>query len=368
MDVVKAALDLELVMMSIKSSKYIRCLLLQFAQFQYWTAVQHPAMDLIKRFPKNLLEEDGEISLSLLCHAAMVHGVHYDQSHLPDLFKLTHVHLQTAAEITMDLGIRVSRKHHRRVSAQDREVTTLVAHFSAVLGRLGDGSWLHYPTRPRKTLQYEPRLYMLSRLVNSSQARLRPADFRGEIRQAFLDIRRLLIDTNTAIWIPDGGLSSSEMSSESEGFFDVQLSSDDDDDDDDDDEDDDLFEDELFPTEISRGTDPSSSEEEEEILINHHRQRQRGANTSNGSNSRESLSTISSHSVYDREFSILAIRERRKRRKILPDGTQKTMFEYRVRWRNFPESDQETWEPEANLMEDCPLLLYDFCQNLLNSS
>ena len=61
-----ASLDLLLVMESLESQKYSRSLILQFCHFSYWKRTQHPIWQLISSHPQNLLEEDGEISLSLL--------------------------------------------------------------------------------------------------------------------------------------------------------------------------------------------------------------------------------------------------------------------------------------------------------------
>ena len=82
------------------------------------------------------------------------------------------------------------------------------------------------------------------------------------------------------------------------------------------------------------------------------------------SSSSSSLSTASSHTLYDQNFSILCIRAKRNRRRHLQDGTEEIVAEYLVHWLNFPDPQFDTWEPEENLREDCPEMLAEFNRHI----
>ena len=222
-----ASLDLLLVMESLESQKYSRALVLQFCHFSYWQRSQHPIWQLITSHPQNLLEEDGEISLSLLAHAATVHGIQKDRNYLANLYKLTNIYRKSAADATLDLGIRVSQKRHHTVRPNDPQVAILSRHFLQVLGKLQDGSWMHYPPlQPAACSQYPSRNSMIPRLENSSQPRVRLDDFRQATRTVFLDVRRLIQLQNRSCYRAGSDLSSSDSSSDSSSSDD-ETSSDD---------------------------------------------------------------------------------------------------------------------------------------------
>ena len=42
--------------------------------------------------------------------------------------------------------------------------------------------------------------------------------------------------------------------------------------------------------------------------------------------------------------------------------------EYLVSWQGFPSAADNTWEPHANLLQDCPLLLQQFLASPLGSA
>lgn len=355
--IVTAFLDLLMVMVCTGSTQYVRCMCLQMCLFQHWESTKHPVFSLIRRFPQNLLEEDGEISLSLLCHAATVHGVHYDHKHLGNLYKLTNLYRQNAAEATIDLGIRVSRRKHHRVSCQDPEVAVLVTHFRRTIIKMVRGSWTHYPEIARSTRRYPTLERMTPRLVNTSLPRVRLDNFTDAIRTGLKDIRRLLGPENTSFWIPEESMSSFSMSSDSSETSD-----------------DDSFESSSSFSVSQTGVfqnfrsasfsveDELSSSSEEEIVLARHVQppTQESSSHSFSHSSSSELSTASSHQYLQDPYHILCILDKRTRRRTLPDGTFEIVCEYLVHWRYFPSEENDTWELEQTLRQDCPNILAEY--------
>jgi len=361
-----ATLDLQLVMLSLKSRLYINCLTLQFCHLAYWKSIQHPVWNLICQFPHHFLEEDGEISLSLLCHAATAHSIQFDRIHLRTLYKLTNLYRQVAADTTIDLKIRVSRSKHHTVAATDPEVALLQAHFSEVIEALETSTWMHYPEITREERRYPTRAIMAPQMVNTSKSRIRLRNFRSAIRSSFRNIRRLLQGNhNNSTWIPEDPLSSSELSTDSTSSDNSHSTP------------------EIRlqcrhrsprrsppPRKRKRSADSTqeSSTSEEIPLHSNRRNRHHIPGPPSSAFSEPLFSTASSHSFYSHRYAIHAIRGARQRKKNRPDGSYELVTEYLVRWKNFPESDNETWEPEGNLREDCPDLLADYLKEASCSS
>ena len=121
----EGSLNLVLLFMSFKNHSYVKAMVLQFIHFSFWSDTGHPVWSLLQRFPQSFVEEDGEISLSLLCHAATCHGIQYDRSYLVKMYKLIHTYRQAFADSVLDLEIRVAPTKHHNVNPGDPQVQTI---------------------------------------------------------------------------------------------------------------------------------------------------------------------------------------------------------------------------------------------------
>lgn len=352
-EMMQSALRLLLVFFSCKNNHYIRGLTTQFCIFSYWKAENHPVFALLNQFPQSLHEEDGELSLSLLCQASLAHGIQRDRSYLAKLYKLMHLYRKAAGDVNKDLSIRLSPRYRHTARLQDPEIGVLGNHFRRVIRRLSAGTWQHYPKVARARGKYPKADRMANSLVNTSMPRLRLADFRKEVRKAMVNIHRLLILQNNSTWmpplpvpqppqhvfppapllrplvvnpivpIPPVNVNRSISSSSDDSF--------------DDDED--------------HSSELSGDSEDSEAVVSF------SNISSDGESTQYASSTDSDAVFFEHRFQILAIRRMRVKRRRRGDGTYIRVREYLVRWRNFPQSEDETWETEATLRHDCPDIL-----------
>lgn len=352
----RSSLRLMLVFLSCKNHHYIRGFATQFCIFSYWKAEQHPAFNLLNLFPQSFHEEDGELSLSLLCQASLAHGIQRDRSYLAKLYKLMHLYRKAAGDINKDLSIRLSPRYRHTASLQDPEVGILRTHFRRIIRRLSSGAWQHYPKIARARGAYPNAVRMTNNRVNTSVPRFRLRNFRLAIRGALVKIHRLLIIQNNSTWMqplpapqpPQHVLPQAPvpppvvrnpvvpMVPIPPANINVSIS-----DSSDDSSDDSSAEDMEFSDDLSAIIHFSQMSDDDESTA-------------------WASSTDSDASFLENRYQILAIRNMRTKRRRRSDGTSIRVREYLVRWRNFPQSEDDTWETEATLRHDCPDILDAF--------
>lgn len=141
-----ASLQLIFVFMSLGNRSYVKAMLFQFLMYGYWKSTNHPALKIVTENPQKILEEDGEISLSLLSHAASFHSRQYDIASMSKTYRLINYYRGTVAETLLDCKIRVGPKKQSLVHNTDPEVAITVRHFQRIIRQLSNGTWLHYPS------------------------------------------------------------------------------------------------------------------------------------------------------------------------------------------------------------------------------
>ena len=354
----------------------MRGLVLQYCNFSYWKHSRHPVFDLLQQFPRNWCEEDGEISLSLLAHAAMTHGVQRDRDYLAKFYKLIHSYRQVAGEICEDLNIRQSQRYRHTVTPRDPEVAALNTHFQQVIANLSNASWLHYPKIPRKRGMYPNATQMLTRMQNNSEPRLRKLNLGSWVHRVFRRVHVLLHVRNDSLWVPAARhpqpappppiqpplylrppipaimiSSASTSSQESSEVSSLDIDWDD------------------SSTSVLDATSCVSISSSQD----HGKMNQQFENLPHTSqspllftdvSSMDSDSPVSVDEISEREYGILAIVDKRCKKRKLSDGTIRIVSEYLVHWKNFPDPEDETWEPEENLLEDVPKMLAAFNSSL----
>lgn len=207
----EASLNLLVVFISLKNHSYVKAILLQFLMYGYWKTSNHPAWKLIKSHPHSMLEEDGEISLSLLSHAASSHSRKHDIQAMSKVYQLFQYYRQTVAETMLDCKIRVGPRRRSTVSNTDLEVRVIVRHFTRIIGQLRNETWMHYPNISRDFSRYERRHLMWPLLLQSSSPRKRMVSISDEIKKSLTKMNLLLLGhLNTTFWMPENIDSHSE--------------------------------------------------------------------------------------------------------------------------------------------------------------
>lgn len=201
----EASLDLIMVFFSLKNYSYEKAMLLQFLIYGYWKSTNHPAWKLVHRNPHSILEEDGEISLSLLSHAASSHGIHANINCLSRMYRLFNYYRETVAETLLDCKIRVGPKKQSVVKQSDPEVAVAIHHFNGLINHLGNGTWQHYPCFTKKSGgQYEKKQTMSRLLMQSSLPRMMMANYTQCCKESLKRMRALLFTLeNTTFWQPE---------------------------------------------------------------------------------------------------------------------------------------------------------------------
>ena len=200
----EVSLDLILVFFSLDNKSYSKAMLLQFLMYGYWKSTNHPAWKLIHRNPLSILEEDGEISLSLLSHAASSHGVQTNIQGMSRLYRLFNYYRETVAETLLDCKIRVGPKKQSVVISSDPEVGVIIHHFNGLINQLQNGTWEHYPSFSTQLAKYENRENMTRLLMQSSLPRRRMTSYSECCKHSLKRIRALLFTSkNTTFWVPE---------------------------------------------------------------------------------------------------------------------------------------------------------------------
>ena len=150
-------------------SMYCRGVLLYLLQLEHWKTYWRNPFTMLKNHFSSFIEEDGELSFSVLSRTVLQDSHKSSFDTLNNAFKAQRLHLQAAASLLEELDcVDFSRSTHTFFNHGDIEVQLLKEFLLQHINQLRDNIFDPYPPLAKAAF-YKPRLDLLKEMAQTSQ-------------------------------------------------------------------------------------------------------------------------------------------------------------------------------------------------------